>query len=150
MLIHPTVERLRSIGLFAMADGLVELQDNPQATELLHADWLGLLVDLEVTYRANRRLSRRLRLAKLRQTAVVENVDYRSSRGLDRGLFQTLTTSQWIRDHHLLYQADHEHREPQSALGNYLVLLECFIELRRNLPVLNDRPCNQVRKQRHE
>jgi len=99
MLIHPTVERLRSVGLHAMADALVELQDNPQAAELLHPDWLGLLVDREITYRDNRRLARRLQVAKLRQAAVVENVDYRASRGLDRALFQALITCQWIRDH---------------------------------------------------
>jgi DNA replication protein DnaC len=85
-----------------MADALIELQDNPQAVELPHADWLGLLVDREIAYRDNRRLARRLHIAKLRQAAVVENVDYRTARGLDRSLFQTLTTCQWIRDHHHL------------------------------------------------
>src|SRR6516164_20524 len=83
MLIHPTVERLRAIGLHAMADTLIELQDNPQAADLAHADWLGLLVDREITYRDNRRLARRLQVAKLRQAAVVENVDYRAQRNLD-------------------------------------------------------------------
>jgi len=102
MLIHPTVERLRPIGLIAMADALLELQNNPEAAEAPHEDWLGLLVDREVTYRENRKLKRRLGIAKLRQSAVVENVDYRHPRGLDRALFQTLATSQWIRDHHHL------------------------------------------------
>lgn len=98
MLIHPTVERLRSLGLAAMADAIVELQNNPEAAEMPHADWLGLLIDREVTFRDNRRLSRRLTAAKLRQAATIENVDYRASRGLDRSLFQTLATSQWLRD----------------------------------------------------
>jgi hypothetical protein len=47
MLIHPTAERLRSLGLAAMADTLVEMQNNPQAAEMPHADWLGLLIDRE-------------------------------------------------------------------------------------------------------
>ena len=68
MLIHPTVERLRSLGLAAMADTLVELQNNPEAAEMSHVDWLGLLIDREATFRDNRRLSRRLTAAKLRQT----------------------------------------------------------------------------------
>lgn len=102
MLIHPTIERLRSIGLSAIADALIELENNPEAAELSHADWLGLLVDREVTYRYNRRLTRRLQIAKLRQAAVIENIDYRAPRGLDRSLFQTLATSQWIRDHNHL------------------------------------------------
>lgn len=98
MLIHPTVERLRSLGLAAMADTLVELQNNPEAAEMQHADWLGLLIDREVTARDNRRLARRLSTAKLRQAASIENVDYRTARGLDRSLFQNLASSQWIRD----------------------------------------------------
>ncbi len=49
--------------------------------------------------RDNRRLSRRLQAAKLRQAAVVENVDLRSSRGLDRALFKALATSDWVREH---------------------------------------------------
>lgn len=49
MLIHPTIERLRALGLTAMADTLIELQNNPQAAEMPHADWLGLLIDHEVT-----------------------------------------------------------------------------------------------------
>ena len=91
MLIHPVVERLRALGLAAVADTLIELQSNPQA-----AAWLGLLMDREVTFRDNRRLSRRLAAAKLRQTATIENIDYRTAR-LDRALFQALTTSQWAR-----------------------------------------------------
>jgi DNA replication protein DnaC len=102
MLIHPTVERLRSLGLAAMADALIEMQNNPQAAEMPHADWLGLLIDREATFRDNRRLSRRLTVAKLRQTATIENIDYRTARGLDRSLFQALTTNQWIREHNHL------------------------------------------------
>ena len=102
MLLHPTVERLRALGLSAMADTLLELQSNPDAAAMPHADWLGLLVDREATFRDNRRLARRLSAAKLRQSATVENVDYRTSRGLDRALFQALATSQWVRDHNHL------------------------------------------------
>ena len=98
MLIHPTVERLRTLGLIAMADTLIELQNNTEAAQMPHADWLGLLIDREATFRDNRRLSRRLAAAKLRQTATIENVDYRTARGLDRTLFQTLATNQWVRD----------------------------------------------------
>jgi DNA replication protein DnaC len=98
MLIHPTVDRLRALGLAAMADTVVELQNNPEAAGMPHADWLGLLVDREATARDNRRITRRLTSAKLRQAATIENVDYRTARGLDRSLFQNLGTCQWIRD----------------------------------------------------
>jgi hypothetical protein len=100
MLIHPTVERLRALGLSAMADAFVELQNSPDAAELSREDWFGLLVDREATSRDNKRLARRLRDAKLRQAAVVEDVNLHAPRGLDRALFQKLATCQWLRDHH--------------------------------------------------
>ncbi len=53
----------------------------------------------EATARDDRCLSRRLQAAKLRQAAVVENVDLRASRGLDRALFNALATSDWEREH---------------------------------------------------
>lgn len=102
MLIHPTVERLRALGLTAMADGFIELQNSPDAGELSREDWLGLLVDREATSRENKRLARRLREARLRQAAVVEDVDYRAHRGLDRALFQKLAIGDWLREHHHL------------------------------------------------
>jgi DNA replication protein DnaC len=102
MLIHPTVERLRALGLAAMADALVELQNAPGGAELTHEDWLGLLVDREATSRENKRLARRLRDARLRQSAAVEDVDFRAPRGLDRALFRKLASCEWVRDHHHL------------------------------------------------
>jgi DNA replication protein DnaC len=85
-----------------MADTLIELQNNPEAAEMPHPDWLGLLIDREATFRDNRRLSRRLTAARLRQASTIETIDYRTSRGLDRALFQTLATSQWVRQHNHL------------------------------------------------
>ena len=103
MLIHPMVERLRSLGLTAMADAFTDMQHSAAADDLSREDWLGLLIDREATSRENKRLGRRLRLAKLRQNAVVEDADLRTPRGLDRSLFQKLTTCSWIRDsQHLL------------------------------------------------
>ena len=102
MLIHPTVERLRALGLSTMADAFIEMQNAPDAAELSREDWLGLLVDREATSRENKRLARRLREAKLRQAAVVEDVNLHAPRGLDRALFQKLATCEWLRDHHHL------------------------------------------------
>jgi DNA replication protein DnaC len=103
MLIHPIVERLHDLGLTAMADALIEMQTNSLADDLSREDWLGLLIDRETTSRKNKRLSRWLRHAKLRQSAVIEDIDLRTPRGLDRGLFQKLATCGWIPDsQHLL------------------------------------------------
>ncbi len=103
MLTHPMVERLRGLGLTAMADAFTEMQHDSAADDLSREDWLGLLIDREATARENKRLGRRLSHARLRQDAVIEDVDLRTARGLDRGLFQKLATCSWIRDsQHLL------------------------------------------------
>ena len=97
MLTHPLAERLRTIGMAAMADAFLEMQNSPAAADLTREDWLGLLLDREITARDNKRLSRRLHQAKLRQNAVVEDTDFRTPRGLDRPLFLKLAGCDWIR-----------------------------------------------------
>src|ERR1700712_1034911 len=100
MLIHPMAESLRNLGLTAMADAFLDLRNQSAADDLSREDWLGLLIDREATARDNKRLGRRLSLARLRQNAVVEDADLRTPRGLDRGLFQSLTTCGWSRGTH--------------------------------------------------
>ena len=97
MLTHPLAERLRGLGMAAMADAFLEMQSSSAAADLTREDWLGLLLDREVTARDNKRLGRRLSRARLRQTAVVEDTDFRTPRGLDRALFHKLAGCDWIR-----------------------------------------------------
>ncbi len=96
MLTHPTLDQLHQLGLAGMARAFEELRANPQGGELAPAEWLGLLLDREIAERHDRRLKARLRFAKLRHQASVEDIDWRSSRGLDRALFQTLIQGGWI------------------------------------------------------
>ena len=98
MLNHPTRNLMHSLGFEGMAKGFKELQNDPESQALDHQEWLRLLLGYEATSRQQKRVERRLRAAKLRQAASVEGVDYRASRGLDRGLFQKLATNDWIRD----------------------------------------------------
>ena len=96
MLTHPTLDQLHQLGLAGMASAFTELQAAPQTVELSHAEWLALLLDREMTERRDRRLKARLRYARLRHHATVEDVDYRAPRGLDRALFQKLAAGDWI------------------------------------------------------
>src|SRR5918911_2947966 len=96
MLTHPTVEQLHQLGLAGMARAFAELEANPTSAALSHAEWLALLLDREITERYERRLRARLRFARLRHQAAVEDVDYRTARGLDRALFQALIAGRWI------------------------------------------------------
>ena len=97
MLHHPTLDQLRHLKLHGMARAFAELGDNAQAGELDHAQWLALLLDREEAERNDRRLTYRLRNARLRHPdACIEDVDYRAPRRLDKALFQQLTRGQWI------------------------------------------------------
>ncbi|WP_198363805.1 ATP-binding protein, partial [Burkholderia ubonensis] len=85
MLHHPTVEKLHALRLFGMAAALAEQQSQASIDQLGFEERLGLLVEREASERDSRLLTARLRRAKLRfPDAVPEDIDYRSSRGLDR------------------------------------------------------------------
>ena len=96
MLAHPTQERLLTLGLTGMAKALDEQRRQPDIAVLAFEERLALLLDRETMERENKRLVTRLRFAALRQEAVVEDVDLRAARGLDRALFQKLATGDWI------------------------------------------------------
>lgn len=102
MLTHPTLDLLHALGLHGMAKGFADLGAQPEAASLDHAEWLALLLDQEATLRQQKKFESRARAAKLRQTASVEDVDYRAMRGLDRALFLKLAACDWIRAHHNL------------------------------------------------
>ncbi|UZD66473.1 IS21-like element ISSpu5 family helper ATPase IstB [Marinobacter sp. AN1] len=99
MLKHPTLDKLHALKLTGMAAALADQSATPDITDLSFEERLGLLVDREMTERDNRRMSSRLRRAKLRHTAILEDIDYRNSRGLDKGLVQSLAGCQWVKEH---------------------------------------------------
>src|SRR6267142_2451864 len=102
MLTHPTLDLLHSLGLHGMAKGFKDLDAQPEARSLEHAEWLALLLQHEKTLRQQKRFESRARAAKLRHAACVEDVDYRAIRGLDRALFLKLAVGDWIRERHNL------------------------------------------------
>lgn len=99
MLKHPTLDQLHALGLQGMAKAFVEIAGGGEADGLGHHEWLALLLDREASWRRDKRLTARLRVARLRQQACVEDIDYRSPRGLDRALFQKLVEGEWIDAH---------------------------------------------------
>jgi DNA replication protein DnaC len=99
LLQHPTIDRLRELGLEGMAKSLRDLTANPESNALDHMEWLGILLEHEMTLRQQKRFEARARTAKLRHLASVEDIDYRAARGLDRTLFLKLAGCDWIREH---------------------------------------------------
>ncbi len=98
MMTHHTLNQLKTLKLDGMARAFEEQLTLPASQDLTFEDRLGLLVDREIAWRDNRRLERLLRSAKLKQSqACIEDVDYRSSRGIDKRLISTLAGGDWIR-----------------------------------------------------
>jgi DNA replication protein DnaC len=102
MLIHPTLDQLRTLRLTGMVKALEEQMQMPDIDSLSFEQRLGLMADREITERQNRHLKTRLRKANLRQSASVEDIDYRHPRGLDKALVAKLQSCDWIKEHHNL------------------------------------------------
>ncbi len=102
MLLEPTLARLRELRLTGMAEALEEQQAVPDLQGLCFEDRLGLLVDRELTLRKDRRQTQLLRQAKLRLQASIEDLDFRSPRGLDRSVILRLASCDWIRHHQVV------------------------------------------------
>jgi DNA replication protein DnaC len=90
---------MRAIKLFAMARALETQMEMKDIEEMNFTDRLGLLVDAELIARENKRLQSRLRNAKLRLSACIEDLDVKATRGLDRTVVTALATSDWLKRH---------------------------------------------------
>jgi DNA replication protein DnaC len=100
MLREQTITKMQSMKLHGMARVFQELMENPQRTDLTHEEFVGLLIDAEVTSRDNRRLQRLLKQAHLKQEACLEDIDYRHPRGLHKQTILELSDCGWAEKHH--------------------------------------------------
>jgi DNA replication protein DnaC len=100
MLTHPMLDQMQSLGLGGMAAAYRQLAEQDDAVGLGREEWLGLMLDREVAQRADKRLSNRLKTAKLRFTdACVEDIDFGARRGLDRRNTLQLAQGDWLKAH---------------------------------------------------
>src|SRR5438105_11070205 len=90
MLKQPMIEKLLAMRLHGMAESLKAQEQDPAARELSFLERLGMLVDQQWNWRENQALGRRLKNAKLRTNACVEEIDYRGARGLDKSVIRAL------------------------------------------------------------
>jgi len=98
------IEKLLAMRLNGMAEGLQTQQQDPAARELSFLERLGLLVDQQWSWRQNQALARRLKTARLRGNACIEDIDYRAARGLDKSVVRALTQeSAWVRNHENIF-----------------------------------------------
>jgi DNA replication protein DnaC len=104
MLHQPTIEKLLAMHLDPIVETWRNFEQDENAQQLSFEEKLSLMVDRLWTWRQNLALERRLRYAKLRGNACVEDIDYRASRGLDRTLMRSLAhDSGWVQRHENIF-----------------------------------------------
>lgn len=98
MLIEPMIQQLNQLRLHGMAAGLEQLLRIPNHQTLSFEERLSVMIQHEVTERDSKRLSQRLRWARLPQQASLEDFDARVPRGIDPKVIQMLATFSWIKE----------------------------------------------------
>lgn len=100
MMMEQTLQTLKALRLFGMAGAFEEQQTIAASTNLSFDERFAMLVDREMTWRDNRRVTRLLREAKLKSSqACIEDIRYDNKRKLDKALIAQLASCQWIRAH---------------------------------------------------
>jgi len=100
VLTEPTLEKLKTLRLYALGDAWTAQQKDPETQKLSFDERLGMLVDAEWLARENRRLGRLLKEAKLRiGSACVEDIDYPPRRELEKATIRQLATCRWVAEH---------------------------------------------------
>jgi DNA replication protein DnaC len=104
MLHQPTIEKLISMRLQGMVSALEDLEQQEAASGLTFEEKLGLLVDRQYTWRQDLAFQQRLKRARLRGNMCVEDIDYRTPRGLDKGVVRALAQeSAWVQRHENIF-----------------------------------------------
>ncbi len=97
MMSQQLLVKLKELKLKGMAEALFSNFDKPAFHGLSFDEQLGILIDCEMSSRDTKRMSRLLSVAKFRYpSACLENLDYRTSRGLDKNQLSVLTTCGWV------------------------------------------------------
>lgn len=96
MIDEQTIAKMQSLQLFGMAKGFHDRLRQSEHSELTHGEFVGLLIDDEKVYRENRKMTRLLKEAKLRQQASLEEIDYAHPRGLSKQVINELKGHQWL------------------------------------------------------
>jgi DNA replication protein DnaC len=99
MLNEQTFDKLYGMNLLGMAEAFKEQSQQPSFQDLSFDERFGILVDRQWTWRENTRLKRLLKEAKLKLQACVEDIDFKTSRGIEKSVLLNLASCNWIRNH---------------------------------------------------
>ena len=101
MLSEQTLDQLRGLRLDGVIHALADQATSTAASELDFDARLAMLVQREIDWRDGKRLNRLLKAARLKvSSACIEDINWRASRGLDRGVVTQLAGCNWVRQGH--------------------------------------------------
>lgn len=98
MMTQQTLDKLYDMKLTAMAEAFSQQIAQPDLGDLSFEDRFAMLVDRQWTFKEDRRMTRLLRAAKLKDSACIENIDFKTPRALDKSVVVRLTNSDWIKN----------------------------------------------------
>lgn len=99
MITEQTIEKLNALKLFGLRDAFSEQLEQPSYASLTFEERVGMLIDREWTDRENRKLRRRMKAARLKIGAHMEQIDYSPARGIDAAQLRSLASCSWIPNH---------------------------------------------------
>jgi DNA replication protein DnaC len=100
MLNEQTIEKLYAMKLNGLAEAFREQMQQPDLNDLSFEERFALLVDRQWTWKEDRRMKRLLSNAKLKINGCIEDIDYKTHRGLQKSLILRLSNCDWIKNGH--------------------------------------------------
>lgn len=97
MILHPIMENLKKLRLKGMLEALAA--QTPASKQLQFEERLALIIDHEMSFRANKKLQTRLKNAKLKEPACMQDLIYEPSRKMDKSLISSFETCDWVSNH---------------------------------------------------
>ncbi len=99
MITEQTIEKMNALKLYGMRDAFSEQLEQPSCASLSFEERVGMLIDREWTDREGRKLERRMKAARLKIHAHMEQIDYSPARGIDAALLRSLASCAWVKSH---------------------------------------------------
>jgi DNA replication protein DnaC len=93
-----TIDRLYELRLHGMRQALKDRSDKGDCERLSFDERLSLLIEAEDAWRQTQRIHIRIKKARIRQNARIEELDYRAARGIDRGTLEALASCRWLKE----------------------------------------------------
>jgi DNA replication protein DnaC len=99
MLDQQTLDKLHAMKLPGMAAAFADQINQPDLDRLSFEERFGLIVDRQWTWKENSRMQRYLKNAQMKLNACMEDIDYKTPRGIDQSVIMSLISCDWVKRH---------------------------------------------------